>query len=402
MLLRFRTRNLYSFRDEVELSLLPTRKLDATSGQHPRALPLAVIYGANASGKTNLLAAIQYMQHVVARSVNEWADEPGVPMRPFFMLDDKCRTEPSMCEIDVVLDGTRYIYGFELSDEKVEAEWLYVYPKSRRQVWFEREADSYSFPSDRIYRAKQITDLTRKNALFLSTASQFDHPTLTALRRWFGNGIRAVNPTADGESVSNHIFRHLSDAGVRERTERMIRSADLGISRIELDIQDSDRQRLRFLHYGSEGREMPVDWGLESQGTISWLTFVPLILSVLDSGQIALVDEMDSSLHPKLVAEILRLFKNPDANLSGAQLIGTAHDTSLIGSAHVERPLDREDVWLVRKKRYGSSELYPLTDTGARKDENLERALLRGRLGGVPDIAINALADDAMTASGAA
>jgi AAA15 family ATPase/GTPase len=127
--------------------------------------------------------------------------------------------------------------------------------------------------------------------------------------------------------------------------------------------------------------------------------FVPILLEVLDGGKTVLIDELDCSLHPRLVAEVVRLFKNPVANTGNAQLICTVHDTSLIGSAHVERPLDRADVWLVEKRRYGKTELYPVTDTGVRAEENLERALLRGRLGGVPDIAINGLADDVISAS---
>jgi AAA15 family ATPase/GTPase len=124
----------------------------------------------------------------------------------------------------------------------------------------------------------------------------------------------------------------------------------------------------------------------ESLGTHAWFAFLGPLLTALDSGAALLVDELDSSLHPTLAAEVVRIFQDPESNPRGAQLIFTTHDATLLGSAVLDRPLDRDQVWITAKKRSGETELYALIDAKPRKEENLERGYLRGRYGGVPRV----------------
>jgi AAA15 family ATPase/GTPase len=130
----------------------------------------------------------------------------------------------------------------------------------------------------------------------------------------------------------------------------------------------------------------------ESFGTLAWFALMGPLLKALEDGAMLLVDELDSSLHPVLVAEVVRLFEDPVANPRGAQLVFTGHDATLLSKAHVQRPLDREQVWITVKRKTGESELYPLTSVGVRADESLERGYLRGRYGGVPRIGLGGLA----------
>jgi AAA15 family ATPase/GTPase len=160
--------------------------------------------------------------------------------------------------------------------------------------------------------------------------------------------------------------------------------ADLGLTGIDVD-HDGGGVRLR--HRAPGGREVTMDFHTEeSLGTHAWFALLGPLLTVLNTGAALLVDELDSSLHPTLAAEVVRLFQDPDANPRGAQLIFTTHDATLLGNAVLGRPLDRDQVWIAAKRRSGETELYALTDAKPRKEENLELGYLRGRYGGIPRI----------------
>lgn len=200
MLLRFRAANHRSFRDEFELHLTAS-KFNQGSGrlvglpEEPDLsyVPSSVIYGANGSGKSNVIEAMRWMQQAVLHSVDRWSADSvaddwrrrsPVP-REAFMLDLEARLRTSYYEADFVLDGDRYVYGFEVSDERVEAEWLHAYPggQARRQVWFERQADAaepFRFPGEGMKGAKEsLVPRTKATALFLTVAADYNHPQLS-------------------------------------------------------------------------------------------------------------------------------------------------------------------------------------------------------------------------------
>jgi predicted ATPase len=413
VLLRFRAANVLSFRGEMELSLLAgpgtehARPADArVAGRDLFVLPLAVIYGANASGKTNVLTALHWMLHAVTGSVTQWSIHSGVP-RPRFALDPGAREEASLFEVDVMIGSVRYVYGFEVSDNRVETEWLHAYPagRRRRQVWFERDAadaEPYRFPSDWVKGNRQVlVDATRPNSLFLTVAAQFNHPQLRPVHSWFVDCLWLPAHHADPSARLAHTRAQLNDPGVRARIAELMRTADLGVLDVEVFNQDSGPQ-VRLLHRGKNG-PVALDFDeQESLGTQAWFAFLGPMLSALDKGSVVLVDELDASLHPALVAEVLRLFRDPVANPSGAQLVCTVHDVSLLGSAHTDRPLTRDEVWIVEKRFTGESELYPLSDTRPRSGESFERGYLRGRYGGVPSLPVRGLAAELSRAMGRA
>jgi AAA15 family ATPase/GTPase len=384
VLLRFRAANVYSFRDECELNLLTRKRGESKSRFEPTRV--TAIYGANASGKTNVLKAMGWMAHAVVHCLTEWVKQEGVP-QPLFKLDSAAAEEASLFEVEFLLDGTRFNYGFEVSAARVETEWLFEYATGRRRTLFLRDADAvaeYDFKGRWLKgELDQITKLTRPNALFLSTAAQLNHGQLSKVYGWFlGNFLQV-----DGSLVDRVVPRRLL-----QRAAPLLALADLGIQGIDLEmgaeLVHMSSGQVRLVHRGDAG-DVALDlWTEESDGTRAWLAAIVDVLTALRLGGVVLFDELDASLHPRLVAELLRLFREEGTNPQGAQLICTLHDVSLLGSAHPGVPLDRREVWITDKKAGGQSELYALTDVKLATQENLERGYLRGRYGGVPDIGV--------------
>lgn len=406
MLLAFRVANYRSLRGEHELSFVATRADEGiarltgarSGGQEIAVIPTIGVFGANASGKSNLLAAMRAMRAAVLGSVRQWTPGGGVPREPF-VLDPACRDETTMFEMELLLGvpQVRYTYGFELSDDRVEAEWLHAYPNGHKQVWFDREAarssgKDFRFPGDGLRGAKErLVEQTRHNSLFLTVGATFNNPQLAAVHRWFDDNLRLVTSDDDVTRRSaytrNLLLDPVSGRRYRKRVEALLQVADLGIVGLELDSARSADQQVRLLHRTGGGAPVALDLATqESLGTHAWFAFLGPVLDVLHRGSLLLADELDSSLHPLLAAEVVRLFQDPDANPSGAQLLFTTHDATLLGMGMIGRPLGRDQVWIATKTATGDTELYPLTDASPRKEENLELGYLRGRYGGVPRV----------------
>lgn len=404
MLLRFRVANYRSIRQEQELSLVATEFNEGTArvtgvradGREINVLPVAGIYGANASGKSNVLLAMQAMREAVRSSFAEWAKDEGVPREPF-ALDPAAQEETTLFEVDLLLgrDRVRYTYGFELSDERVEAEWLHAYPHRHRQTWFDRDAgradgEKFTFPGEGMKGSRkekdQLAEFTRPNSLLLTVAASLNNPQLSVVHRWLLHQLIIATPDLAVPGSASRVLEH----GVRNDTKRLtelLKKADLGITGILVDAPEPSTVRVRLLHHRDGGDPVPLDLTRqESQGTLAWFRYLEPVLQALDDGSVLVIDELDASLHPTLCAELIRLFRNPRSNPHHAQLIFTTHDATLLGSAMVERPLDRDEVWITSKHRTGETELYCLIDAKPRKEENLERGYLRGRYGGIPRV----------------
>lgn len=410
MLLRFRVANHRSIRDECELSLIGPDHGDGNAratglrhdGHNVSALPVLGIFGSNAAGKSNMLSALSDMRHAVRTSFADWTKSPGVPREPF-KLDPACAEETSLYEVDLSLgrSGTRFTYGFELSDDRVEAEWLHAYPGGKRETWFDREAGrpdaeggEFVFEGEGFKGNRELlVSVTREDALFLSTAATLNDPQLSALHRWFLDNLWLVTP---GEDVGHRtrwtldLIEQNAKDGYRERVLHLLAAADLGVTGMDID---PDTGAVRLRHRTGDGTDVPLDFLTEeSFGTHAWFAFLGPMFAVLDKGAVLLVDELDSSLHPTLAAEVVRIFQDPKANPRNAQLIFTTHDATLLGSEVLDRPLAREQVWIAAKDRSGATEVYPLTAAHPKNGENLERGYLRGRYGGVPRVSAGEIA----------
>ena len=412
MLLRFSVSNHLSIRDSQELLFTASSLKDPSDGlidcaaaPNGSVVPAVVIYGANASGKSNLLEAIMAMRHMVLRSHTEGDPGGGVP-RQAFRLDTEGSRRPSRFEIDFVLDGVRHHYGFEANDREFLSEWLYAFPKSHRRSLFVRDHDDYRFGRDLKGRNSVIAGLTRPNSLYVSAAAQNRHEQLSEVSRFFLSlhgfmGVGVAGPEASAwlvnEGVDSRVIDFLGkiDTGIYDykRTERELpeemrtfqreffeRVRKRSNASIEL-VGKGKLVAVELGHRSREGKPVFLDLDLESAGTRRLLLVLSLVYRALDEGTPLAVDELDASLHTLAGAEVLRLFCSPETNPKGAQLIATTHDTNLMDA----RILRRDQLWFTAKDADGATHLYPLTDIRTRGSDNFEKGYLQGRYGAVPE-----------------
>jgi predicted ATPase len=397
VLLRFRVANVRSLRDEQVLSFVvphgeesdAARAVSLSDGKSIQVYPLLGVFGANASGKSNVIVALKKMKEAVLGSYAQWTSYQGIP-REEFALDPKAVAESTFYEADFVLeDGVRWTYGFELGARAVEAEWLHAYPKGRRQVWLDRDAardNVFEFPGDRIHDRALLARTTRPNALLLSRAANDNHPQLTRIYDWFNQNLWDVTPETERTQREAYTARQLLDEDARDRIEELLRVADLGIKGAEVQQRPGQSPLVRLLHGGDSDEPVALDWQRESFGTRSWFALIGPLLLALDKGAVLLIDELDSSLHPRFAAEVVRLFQAPWVNTKGAQLVFTSHAPSLLKSPRGGRPLEPGQIWLTEKDASGATELYPLSDAEPGPDEDLMDSYLAGAFGAVPKV----------------
>lgn len=418
MLIEFRVENHRSIRDERALTMSAGRvgapddpRPREVLGHKTRVLPVAALYGANASGKSNLLAALDFMRQAVVHSHRLWSPDEGIPRSPFAWGDKT--SEPSLFEVTIWQKGTRYQYGFVADDERFLEEWLYAWPTGRKQSWFEREGDVFNFGEHLRGENRMVEQVTRPNALFVSVAAQHRHEQLAEIYRWF-HAMRTVTVNRrrhgmlddrllerwlqkpfDGESTVEQLSLFGDEILVDDRLESvrdLLRAADVGITDIKLEDRDDGpsarserrgRSRIMVRHQSTaDNAWLPLRE--ESQGTQTLFRMAPFLLYALQNGSLLLIDELEASLHPLLALQVVRQFNDPRANPRNAQLLFTTHDTNLLGTELGEPALRRDQIWLTEKDEEGATCVYPLTDYKPRKAENLERGYLQGRYGAIP------------------
>lgn len=424
MLLRFRVANHASVFTEQELSLIADDAADdgiATAevpGADLRTVPVAAIFGANASGKSNIVMALAFMRAAVLDSHRRWLPDGGVPRLPF-LLDAAGRREPSIFVVDFVVGDVRYEYGFGLNDQRVTHEWLYSYPQRRRRLLFERDvAGNFSYGASFTGRRKLVEDAVRPNSLYLSAGAGNNHELLSELHRWFLHDHRIAVDSNFPERFAETV--DLWGSAGRERVEKLLRFADLGIEGFafsplsasdeeirraiqrlrsdhpdeaidESSVMEAIRRQgeIRFSHRSGDGH-VSLELAAESTGTKTWVGLIGPVISTLDRGSVLVVDELDARLHPLLAAELVAWFQAPDTNPHGAQLVFNAHDVALLAPTSSAR-LRRDEVWLTEKpysgeqgQVAGATRLVALLDYRPRDGvENLEKRYLAGRYGGL-------------------
>jgi uncharacterized protein len=419
MLLAFRAENVRSFRDEFELSLVSTRLAEEGAvrlvawrdgGRPIGVLPVAGVFGANASGKTNVVKAMDDMRVCVLRSFRGGSPTGGIPRRPF-LLDPAARLAPSRFEVDLVLGGVRHEYGFVLDDERVREEWAYRHPHGKAVRLFHRRGNDVELGSAERVKGRAVIELLRPNALFLSTAASANHPVLLPVYAWFARNFRLAE-VRSRQPRQALTARLLDDDASRERVLALLRAADLGVTgakKRRLDpVMEERLQRAVRLLAGQEGEpdgadegpaledlgvrlthraavgEVELDAQDESLGTLVWFGLVGPVVEALADGAVLLADELDASLHPGLVAELIRLFQDPESNPRRAQLVFNSHDATILGDSSGDRIIGRDQIWFTEKRTDGSTRLYPLADLDPRKEEAIGRRYLAGRYGATP------------------
>lgn len=383
------------------------------SGRHPvRVLPVAGIFGANASGKTNFLRVLDDMRRLVITSFRSGNRSARIDRRPF-RLDPECEEAPSAYEIELVLGGIRYEYGFSVDSTRVIWEYARRYPHGKAVTIFRREVGEPVYVGEE-HRTKgrAVNEILRPNALYLSAASAADHPGLAPLYQWFDKNLTLCEASTRERrwAYTTHLMTHDS---YREKILAMLHAADLGITDARLREPDPEMlERVRRIvkifqqEMATDGNELAefddnallgivlkhrgkrdgveLETSDESLGTLVWLGLIGPVLDALGKGTVLLADELESSLHPVLVAQLIRTFQSPHSNPNGAQLIFNSFEVGLLGNSVDDRVLGRDQVWFTEKMYDGSTKLYPLKDFNPRKAEAVSRRYLTGRYGATP------------------
>ena len=415
MLIELKVKNFRSIRDQQTLSLVasPATELNQNTFFSGNDIDLhlvraAVIYGANAGGKSNLLSALLFMRAFILSSAKESQQGEIIPVESF-SFDEISRKEPTKLEVTFVKDTVRYQYGFVADESRIFEEWLFAYPSARAQQWFSRAYDKknkkYSWKFSKFFKGgKQITDFTRSNVLFLSNAVKLNNEQLAPIFDWFQKDLVLIDSLSGRGLSYKKSINQVKTVNGKKRILKFMSAADPSIADVVLDteklteahlptfpshmpkeVQDffkkemlnQDNTKINFMH-----GDVSLGLGEESDGTRRLFAFAGPWLEALDEGRVLIVDEINSSLHPLVVRFLIKLIYDPEVNKKNAQLVFTTHDTSLLDNELFRR----DQVWFVEKDKNNSTQLYPLLDFSPRKHEAFSRGYLQGRYGALPYI----------------
>jgi uncharacterized protein len=394
VLIRFEVSNFRSILHPVELSMVAVDRdraeAHAVTNLGESLLSVAAIFGPNASGKSNVLAAFSWLRSAVRYSLRSWDDE--IPVDPFALVAEPA---PSEFTVEFVTSGVRFEYVLELDRHAVQYEGLFHYPEKKRRRVFEREGQEFILQRG-LGRLSGTRELLTPRTLALSIARRFDEPLVSDFARHLLDA-QVLGASARGGGAGN-TARLFDDVPGRAQADRdqalaLLRMADLGIDDVLFDDEEPSleldgvprtgaQRRLRLLHRTADGVK-PLDFAAESDGTKTWFGLIGPALTALRQGSLVLVDELDASLHPMLAVHLIRLFQDRATNPRNAQLVFTAHDTNLLNH------LNRDEVWLTEKLDDGATRLGALAEFAGervRKSQNLEKAYLHGRFGALPEV----------------
>lgn len=442
MLIRFSVENFLSFKERAELSMLPGKgsslKHHVRRGERRSDLPhlkSALLYGANASGKSNLVKAMHFAQTLVRKGGQKGK---SIPVKPF-RLDSETLHAPSRFEFEFHWDGTYYAYGFLLDAQQVREEWLTEISKTIEKPLFERRTQAngaidllmpgLKFPSqDARRRVGFMAEDTLPNELFLSSVNRRNLSELKGVEplqhayKWITDRLKILFPDSrmsglevelESDQAFSQVFNRLLDyfntgiAGIETQ------SVDFDSPHVELpeEIKNAIKENLspgervifaamdgvRYTLRRDEGGELFAVKMLtrhkiagqqkealfevheESDGTQRIMDLIPMLADLQKEPSVYVIDELDRSLHPRLTYRLLELFHSEDSPTRG-QLIVTTHEAGLLDLDL----LRKDEIWFVEKNPAGASTLYSLEDFKPRKDKEIRRGYLQGRYGGVP------------------
>lgn len=423
MLVEFTVGNFRSFRESVTLSMVAAniseknKQLEQDNVIHSgdmRVLKSAAIYGANASGKSNLIAAFAFMRELVLKSTKTNSEEE-IDVEPF-LLNSANIDQPSHFEVTLQANGFRYRYGFDVSREKVHAEWLYR-TKKRESELFWREGSSIEVKGG-FKEGRNLENRTRENALFLSVADQWNGEIAHEIVSWFKR-VGIISGIQDRAYMGFSLNMFNESEQMRESMREYMRKMDIGISdvaseqhqgvpkelvdifekagdEIPKEIKDalSDENswftatvnmvRNKYDELGNLIGQIQFDFEeQESEGTKKAFALSGPILETLQKGEVLFVDELDARLHPLMTRYIIRLFNSTINNPKNAQLIFATHDTNLLNKQFFRR----DQIWFAEKDRYGATDIYSLVEyKGVRNDASYESDYIAGKYGAIPYI----------------
>jgi len=425
MLIEFKVSNYRSIGEEQVISLVPAPK----QRDYPEnvfqeagydALNVIAFYGANGSGKSNLLMALVLFEELVARS-SRFSSVQKLPWEPF-LLREGWTEKPTSFEITFILNNNRYRYGVEFKTA-VEKEWLYRKAIGREVPVFLREADIIDASSALKAHSKIIDaaiESTKPNSLFLSICDMLNIEEATEIFKWFSS-VGIVNDK-NKTKLESGIISMWDDAELRKRILDYMVRMKTGIEEINMKVYDQDdidttiwltenKKQSVVNPHGRSERRIPMashfiydkkgkkttdtlSWPVEefeSSGTKKALQISGAILNTLMKGNVLIIDGIEANMHPIMTLDTINLFLNKEINKYGAQLIFTTHDTNLLSYAY----LRRDQIYFAEKNNWESTEIYSLSDfkylndldgstSKERPDTDKEKRYIEGRYGAVP------------------
>ncbi|AHJ30345.1 ATP-binding protein [Nodularia spumigena CS-584] len=422
MLIEFSIGNYRSFKDKVTFSMVAANivakdpKIDENNtfavDDKLTLLKSAAIYGANASGKSNLAKAISFMKWFMINSSKETQSTEEIGVEPF-RLSTETETEPSLFEIVFLLDGKKYRYGFEATQQRVISEWLFYVPNKRETRIFERnfEESTEIFNISKIFKGGGIDSKTRHNALFLSVAAQFNVEIAEKILDWLTRKLKIISGLDD---ISDYTVSYLAE-GNDNRSDiiQLIKKLDLGIREItvketeirlnSLPLPEDTSEELKKMivksgivkatliktvhqKFDSQGNHISLElfdlYEHESEGTQKIVSIAGILVDTFKNGDVLIFDEFDARLHPLITKAIVEIFNSQETNYNNAQLIFITHDTNLLSN----KLFRRDQIWFTEKNKYGATDLYSLVEYPIRNDASFENDYIQGKYGAIPFI----------------
>lgn len=402
MLIGFSVGNYKSFKETVTLSMVASsiteedKELDENNvfqiNDKLSLLKSAAIYGANASGKSNIVAAINFMKWFVLNSSKETQVSDAIDIEAF-RLSTETEKEPSFFEIVFLLEDKTFRYGFDVNAREVVSEWLFQADDSQEKMLFERDFDNYIL--DDFPEGQGISDKTRSNALFLSVVAQFNGKISGKILLWFSKTLQLISGLQDTQYREETLEFFENDRHRHDIIE-FIKKLDLGIADIQIKKYISQKTAMfgiyevgvKTVHrkYDADGKQAAIELfdieTHESEGTNKLFALAGILLDTLRTGKILLIDELDARLHPLITRELICLFNSNETNPHNAQLIFTTHDTNLLSS----KSFRKDQIWFTEKDNKGATDLYSLVEYKVGKDASFERDYIIGKYGAIPFI----------------
>lgn len=418
MLIEFSVSNYRSFKEEVTFSMVAAnihakdKQLDDNNvfavDNDLKLLKSAAIYGANASGKSNLAKALSFMKWFMVNSSKETQSTDEIGVEPF-RLSTETEEEPSCFQLVFLMDGRKYRYGFEANRERIVSEWLFYVPNIRETQLFYRELDRFKISKS--YKAEGLQHRTRNNALFLSVSAQFNVKIAENILEWVTEKLNIISGSND-EAYLNYTINCLINNENKNEILQIVKNLDLGIDEIQVNQEDLTADLLpdempeeikklilkaaiegkatsiRTIHrkFDKDGNYKSIEkldfHSHESEGTRKVFALAGPLFTVIKKGEVLIVDELDARLHPLISLAIVELFNSNETNPNNAQLIFMTHDTNLLSN----KLFRRDQIWFTEKNRYGATDLYSLAEYKVRNDASFESEYIKGRYGAIPYI----------------
>lgn len=416
MLLQFSINNYRSIKDTITFSMLSSSKNENSfKVKKYNLLNSAVIYGANASGKSNLLRAMAFMGRIVLNKTKVIQSTDTLPHDPF-RLNSSTQDASSTFEIVFFIGETKYRYGFELDNTVVYAEWLYADEKGKEAKLFYRDSEDEEYVNKHKFKEGYLFFDSSKskikissNQLFIWKCDQDGGEISKSILKWFSR-FNLIDGLDHGGYIS-YTMKKMEDLTFRNEMVNLVKTADIGIEDITIEEEEVPLDMIEKMGLPIDLKEEILkDGGLksvnintyhkkfdennneigneifelddeESLGTRKFFKMSAPILNTLQEGKILVIDELDASLHPMLTKHLIKLFSDKNINTENAQLIFATHDTNLLKP----QIFKRDQIWFTEKDKYGSTALYSILEIkGVRANDDFEKQYIQGKYGAVP------------------